>query len=138
MWDDPISGLNIPADRIPFDCCNPRIVPGTFPQYSSHVPQPTKPPDATKDKVDQYFTLWRANPIPNCDSFVYHACGFRDWYQTAHAAEVSAKRRAAGAKGRASPKPKNGKSQATPDKPDKRKGARPPIDRLRQAIQAEG
>ena len=112
IWADPVPGWNIPADRIPFDCCNPRIVPGTEKPYSVHDIKPAKPPAPTKDDVDRYFALWRANPIPNQHSFLYHARGFRDWYQTMHAAEVSIAHRAAGAKGLASKKRKSKKSKA--------------------------
>jgi len=135
-WDDkPLS--RIPPNRIPFDCCHPRIVPATepFPSLTSDG-KPGKPPVPTTDDVDKRFALWQSNPIPDCNSFHYHAGWFRNWYQTMHAATIREKRRAAGAKGLASEKRNKSKSEADRRKPDKRKGARPPRDHLRQAIES--
>ena len=132
-------------DLPPFDCCHPRILLAPEKSPFNYSPEAfcnyvakSQLSDPTKDDVDRYFALWQSNPIPDRNSFLYHAHGFRNWYQITHGAEVSAKHRAAGAKGLASPKRKNSKSQGTTGKPDKRKGSRPPIDRLRQVIQAEG
>jgi len=130
-----------PMEGTTFDCLNPRVVPpteGLLLGYSAEKPdKPATPPEPTKDDVDKRFALWQANPIPDRDSFYYHAGCFRSWYETTHSAEISAKRRASGAKGLAKKREKN-KSHADSSNADKRKGARPPIDRLRQALQAQG
>jgi hypothetical protein len=136
-WDDkPLR--RIPPNRIPFDCCHPRIVPATsepFPSLTSDN-KPGKPPEPTKEDVEKRFALWRANPIPDRNSFYYHADHFRSWYDITHTATIREKRRTAGAKGLASEKRNKNKSEADSHKPDKRKGARPPRDRLRQAVES--
>jgi len=111
--------------------------------YSAQKPKPATPPEPTKDDVDKYVALWRGKGIPDCDSFQYHARWFRDWYQTAHAADISAKRRAAGAKGLTSAKrkekPKSEDGHTASGKRDKRRGARPPHKEFQEAIaQAAG
>lgn len=74
-----------------FDCCKPRIVPALdFPcSYSLEKGHLAKPTEPTKDDVDRYFALWRANPIPDERSFEYHKRWFGGWFQTKHAAESS-------------------------------------------------
>jgi hypothetical protein len=94
--------------KIPFDCCNPHIVTGIYLphrklRFDFDGPREL-PPEPTQEDVESRIALWRANPIPDDDSFKYHAYWFRDWYTTAHAAEISEKRRAAGARGHASKK----------------------------------
>ena len=107
-WDQ------VPDNPIPFDSCNPRIVPATEKSYSAEAA--ANPPEPTKDDENQYFALWGTHPIPDPHSFHYHARAFRDWYQTTHAAKVSAERRAAGAKGLASEKRKRKKSETPTSK----------------------
>ncbi len=119
----------------PFDCCNPRILPAlekplgySAEAHDSAGPiawyyvkqQPAKP---TKDDVDKYFALWRSPGIPDPQSFDYHRQAFLDWYRKHHPAQVSNKRRGAGAKGRASQRDKTRKSHSAASKPDNRKGA---------------
>lgn len=106
----------IPSGATPFDCLNPRIVP-EIPDDFSYPAQPSKPPEPTKCDLDRYFALWNTKGIPDRGSFLYHARYFREWYQTTHAAVVSNKRRAAGAKGLASPKRPKTKPKEKPDPP---------------------
>lgn len=124
-WDDKMPGHNIPADRIPFDCCHPRIVPATRDRYLAvTLNTPNNTPEPTKDDVDKRLALWQTNPIPDPNSFYYHVHWFRSWYQTVHTADVSAKRRASGAKGLVKNREKK-KGRSESNNPDKRKGARP-------------
>jgi hypothetical protein len=111
-WD------NVPDNPIPFDSCNPRIVPGIDEPYSAEGSAKPETVVPTVEDVVNRFALWQSNPIPDLQSFRYHSKAFRDWYQKHHADEVSAKRRAAGLKGHAS----------NSSNPDKRKGARPRIN----------
>jgi hypothetical protein len=102
-----------PIEGTSFDCLNPQVLPpteGLLSGYSADKPdKPATPPEPTKDDVDKRFALWQANPIPDRTSFHYHARYFRSWYETTHSAEIKAKRRAAGAKGNASPRREKGK-----------------------------
>lgn len=111
-WD------NVPDNPIPFDSCNPRIVPGIDKPYSALTPIKTEPPEPTADDVASRFGLWRSSGIPDPHSFLYHARAFLDWYRDRHAADIGAKRRAAGEKGRASQKRMSNKSNAASRKPD--------------------
>jgi hypothetical protein len=77
------------------------------------------------DKTGGYFTR---------DEWYSKARSYGWWWEKAHAAEIRAKRRAAGAKGLASEKRKRSKRHAHSSKPDKRKGARPPREQFSQAV----
>lgn len=79
------------------------------------------------DKAGGYFTR---------NKWYSEARSYDWWWENAHASDISAKRRSGGAKGLASSKRKEGKWGAHKSKPDKRKGARPPKERLRQALLA--
>jgi hypothetical protein len=128
-------GSQIPTTAEPFDYCDPRIDPVNSKPYTCDKPdQFNTPTGPTKEDVDKRFTLWKTRGIPDYRSFLYHADLFLRWYQQWHHAEISERRRAAGANGLASPKRKKNKSHADSSKPDKRKGARPPKDRLRQTL----
>jgi hypothetical protein len=97
---------SVPPNAIQFDCLNPRIVPAIqddFALYSLQSPKPAKL-EPTKENVDHYFALWNAQGVPDLNSFFYHKHWFCKWYQEMHAADLKAKRRAAGAKGLGSPK----------------------------------
>jgi len=75
--------------------------PLTNPRTSRYPTQ--NPPD--EDNVVKLFAFWRGNTIPDPQSFRYHLQRFGEWYKSyevQRAADLTLKRRVAGAKGRAS------------------------------------
>jgi hypothetical protein len=75
------------AKPIPFDWCQPQILPAVANPYSYSSHGPANQPEPTKEDVDRYFALWKKAGIPDRDSFIYHRKSFDDWYQVHHAAE---------------------------------------------------
>jgi hypothetical protein len=125
------------ADELPGGGSSGIFYDFSKPQIDRIFSRPPKyPPQPTKDDVDELFANWSANSIPDSTSFRCHYRLFRVWYEIAHAAEVSAKHRAAGAKGLKSQMSKKNKSQSASGKQDKRKGARPHKEQLAEVAQA--
>ncbi len=95
---------HVPVKGTTFDCLNPRITPptmGVLMGFSAEKPDTL--PEPTKDDVDNRVASWQATPIPDAPSYYYHARYFLDWYERiyekTHQAEISKKRREAGAEG---------------------------------------
>jgi hypothetical protein len=131
LWFDELVGSGVVSfGRNYFDFASPHIV--------KIFSKPSKnPPEPTKEDVDKLFAIWNTNSIPDSTSFRCHFRLFRAWYGVFHTAEVSKKRSAAAVISHNSQKREKSKSHPDSVKRDGRKGARPPRERLRQALEIE-